>query len=112
MNTPTIPIKTVPDLIRHYERKSQQIADNFEERARWGHRQRDAFELSMIKEFLLFLYGLDKDVEIAKMEQASALAWQRVMKYINYAADEARRHISDQEIEDDEWEEGDDYEEC
>ena len=35
-----------------------------------------------------------------------------MMKYINYAADEARRHISDQEIEDDEWEEGDDYEEC
>ena len=101
-----IEIKTLPDLIKYYERKSQQIADNFEERARWGHRQRDAFELAMIKEFLLYLYGLDKDVEIARMEQASQVAWQRVMKYINYAADEAKRHVSDREIEDDEWEEG------
>ena len=103
-----IEIKTLPDLVKYYERRSQQIADNFEERARWGHRQRDAFEFSMIKEFLLYLYGLDKDVEIARMEQASAVAWQRVMKYINFAADEAKRHISDPEVEDDEWEEGED----
>ena len=102
MRTPTIPIKTVPDLIRHYERKSQQIADNFEERARWGHRQRDAFELSLIKEFLLLLYGLDKDEEIARMEQNSAIAWQRVMKHVSYAMDEIKRHVP----EDGNWEEG------
>ena len=110
MDGKTIPIKTVGDLISHYERRAQRIADNFEERARWGHRQHDAYELAMVKEFLNLLYGLDEKEEIRRMKQASDLAWMRVRKYVEHAMDEIVRHCPEDPEED--LEEGEDYEEC
>ena len=96
-STMTIPIKTLPDLINYYERRMEKISEHYEQRALWGHATWDSHEISMIKEFLNFLYGLDRDVEIVRMKQKSDLAWQRVMKYIRLASHEAEKHCPKEE---------------
>lgn len=99
MDGKTIPIKTLPDLIRHYERQAEKIADHFQERAIWGHATWDSHELSMVKEFLNYLYALDRDEEIKQMKERSELAWQRVMKYVRAAYFEVGLHCPQPEPE-------------
>ena len=102
MDGKTIPIKTLPDLIRHYERRQQQIADHYNQRAVWGHAKWDSHELAMVNEFLHFLYGLDRDEEIKQMQQTMDLAWKRMYKYLRPAYYEACVHCPEQEEGDDE----------
>lgn len=101
-------IKTVGDLINHYEERAQKIADNFEIRSKFGYSQHDAYKLAMIKEFLNFLYGLDETEEIRRMKRSSELAWMRVRRYVDGAMNEISRHLPEdlEDLEEDPDEEG------
>jgi len=98
-------IKTVGDLINHYEERAQKIADSFEIRSKFGYSQHDAYKLAMIKEFLNFLYGLDETEEIRRMKRSSELAWMRVRRYVEGAMNEISRHLPE-DLEEDPDEEG------
>ena len=93
----TIPIKTLPDLISYYERRLQKIADHYQERARWGHGALDTHEITLIKEFLNLMYGLDRDEEIEQLKQKMELTFERFRKYISLAYHEVDQYCRTRE---------------
>ena len=89
-------IRTIDDLIHHYQLEIDKIERNLPERERWGHGPWDNHELSKNKEFVQAL-------KCVAEESRSQKAWKGVQKAISKISESDEWHDSEDPPCDNRW---------